>query len=289
MAKIQTGIALHQWPRARYIRKLMKAPPGYLLCEHDFSGQEMRWMACYSQDANMLEIFKSKPPYDDGHAFMGARLASRTFENLIEDYHKDKETEEFKQASNDRYLGKFANLSLQYRTSANTLMRKARIEYKIPMLLLEAQRVKQVYEATFSGVPRYWDSQIQFAKAHGYVESFNGKRFRFNASAWQRDRQWSSGSTAINWPIQGIGGSQKSLAMKYLVPYLREIGGEFAWDLHDGLFTFLPEDSAYDEAVNIREILSNLPYKEEWGYEPPIPFPVDASIGPTWGELQEVS
>jgi len=269
-------------------RESMCAPPGDLLDEHDFAGQEARWMAEYSRDTTMLGIFNSKPPYDDIHAYMGARLTSRSFENMIQDWHADKETEIFKQAKNDRYLGKFANLSLQYRTSANTLMRKARIDYKIPMMLLEAQRVKQTYEATFSGVPAYWASQIQFAKAHGYVESFNGKRFRFAPNAWQRDRTWSSGSTAINWPIQGIGGSQKSLAMKHLIPYLRGIAGEFAWDLHDGLFSFIPEDIAYEEALNIKEILSNLPYEQEWGYKPSIPFPVDASIGPNWGKLEEI-
>ena len=245
-------------------------------------------MACYSEDATMLNIFSSPPPYDDAHAFIGASLTGRTFEEMITDWHAPKDTEQFKQAKNDRYLGKFANLSLQYRTSANTLMKKARIDYKIPMLLLEAQRVKQTYEATFSGVPRYWASQIQFAKSHGYVESFNGKRFRFASNAWQRENVWSSGSTAINWPIQGIGGSQKSLAMKYLIPYLHKIGGQFAWDLHDGIFTFLPEKIAYEEALIIKEMLSNLPYEQEWGYKPPIPFPVDASIGPNWGQLQEI-
>ena len=285
----QTGIALHQWSRNKIIRSQIAAPDGFLLCEFDAAGQEMRWMAEYSRDPIMLQIFRSKPPYDDAHAFMGASLTNRSFEQMLSEYHSEEGTEIQKAAGNDRYLGKFANLSLQYRTSAATLMSKARVGYGIPMILFEAERTKSKYETTFAGVPQYWASQISSAKAHGYVESFNGKLYRFPANAWERKNQWFSGSTAINFPVQGVGAGQKSLAMKYVVPYVRSIGGSFYYDLHDGLFFIIPEDIAYEQSLIIRdEILNNLPYEQEWGYKPTIPLPWDASIGKNWGELKEI-
>lgn len=288
--KLQTGIALHQWPRDKTIRKIIGAPPGFLLVEHDFSGQESRWMAEYSRDETMLAVFRSQPPFDDMHSFMGAKLTDRTYEDLLTDYTaSDKTTERFKVASNSRYLGKFANLSLQYRTSAKTLRQKARIDYKIPMSLAEAVNIKDTYESTLVGIPAYWQSQIELAQRQGYIESFAGKRYRFAPDAWSYRNTWSSGSTAINFPIQGVGGSQKSLAMKYLLPFLESVGGEFAFDLHDGLFSYLPGADALKNALLIKDILSNLPYKQEWGYEPTIPFPVDASIGQNWGELAEAA
>ena len=288
MAKLQCGISLHQMPRNLVIRSQVIPPPGYMLCEHDFSGQESRFMACYSGDKKMLEVLGNEAPHDDLHGYTGSQLAHRSFEGLIKCLHMGKDTEEFKQAKNDRYLGKFANLSLQYRTGAKKLMSNARIQYKLPMLLMEAQRVKQQYEQTYPGIPEYWRLQIQFAKAHGYVESFAGKRYRFPKNAWERERTWSSESTSLNWPIQNAGASQKSLAMKYLIPYLKEIGGLYYFELHDGIYTCLPEDTAYEEALIIKEMLSNLDYTKEWGYTPPIQFPVDASIGYSWEQLKEI-
>jgi len=286
--KLRTGIALHQWPRLKVYRKEIVPPDGYVLAEFDFSGQEMRWMAEYSRDETMLNLFSSAPPYDDAHGFMGSRLTNRTFEDLLACRKLPDEDPRKKQADNDRYLGKFANLSLQYRTSAKKLMSKARIEYKIPMLLLEANQVRATYLQTFAGVPAYWDTQIQFAKMHGYVETFAGKRYRFSEDAWMRDRAWGSESTAINFPIQGVGGSQKALAMAHLVPYLWKNGGMFGWDLHDGLFNYLPEKHAVEQAYEIREMLSNLPYEKAWGFKPTIPFPVDCKLGSSWGDLQEL-
>lgn len=283
-----TGIAIHQWPRDKLYREILCAPKGFVLVEHDFSGQEMRWMAEYSRDAAMLKLFTSQAPYDDAHSYMAARLTARTFENMIESLHAPDGSEILLQAKSDRNLGKFANLSLQYRTGVKKLRAKARIEYKIPMTEFEAERVSRTYKATFPGVPAYWVRQIATAKAQGYVESFAGKRYRFPPNSWEKKNQWASESTSINWPIQGVGGSQKALAMKYLKPYWEKVGGAFAWDLHDGIYCFLREDGAREQALEMQQILNNLPYGEEWGWEPTIPFPVDAKMGPNWGKLKGV-
>jgi hypothetical protein len=36
-----------------------------------------------------------------------------------------------------------------------------------------------------------------------------------------------------------------------------------------------------------REMLSDLPYKRMWNWEPTVPFPFDCSVGESWGTLQE--
>lgn len=289
MPEVRIGIALHQVPRDPKIRTLIVPPEGYMLVEWDFSGQEVRWMACYSQDWNMLNVFNSAPPYDDLHGFMGARLGNQNFEDLIAHLRHEAAQETFKVAKNNRYLGKFANLSLQYRCSANTLKRKARIDYGIPMVDMEAQRVKYVYENTYTGIPQYWKDQISIAKAQGFVETFAGSRYRFPADAWTSHNNWASSSTAINFPIQGVGANQKELAMKYLKPWWEKVYGFYAFDLHDGIYSFLPEKHALEMALEAREMLNNLPYEKEWGYHPIVPFPVDCKIGYNWGDLKEVA
>jgi hypothetical protein len=79
----------------------------------------------------------------------------------------------------------------------------------------------------------------------------------------------------------------KLLALSVIKNHFAEMGAHFAWDLHDALFLYLPDDQyAEGKAVKIREILSNLPYKKAWGWEPKVPLPVDCKIGKNWGSLK---
>lgn len=95
------------------------------------------------------------------------------------------------------------------------------------------------------------------------------------------------GSTAINYRIQGTGADQKYLALMVLKPILVEIGAYFAWDLHDGIYLYVPDDRLESAAVRIRMVLDNLPYQRAWGFTPPVPMPWDCKLGPSWGALKE--
>jgi DNA polymerase I-like protein with 3'-5' exonuclease and polymerase domains len=95
---IQTGIALHQWERDRETRDLLTAPPGYLLAEFDFSGQEMRLMAILSEDDVMLDLFANG---GDGHAYMGASIEGVDYDWVRQKADVDKNAKAI------RNLGKF--------------------------------------------------------------------------------------------------------------------------------------------------------------------------------------
>jgi DNA polymerase I-like protein with 3'-5' exonuclease and polymerase domains len=192
-----------------------------------------------------------------------------------------------KTAGQNRYLGKFANLSLQYRTSARKLRVKARVDYDIPMELPEAQRIWSTYQRAYPGVPAYWEKQIALVKALGYVETFGGNRVRVEGD-WNGKYGWGMGSTAINTRIQGTGADQKHLAIANIIPYLRQIGGRFLFDLHDGVYLAIPSKISVDACRQIKYLLDNLPYKKAWGFQPPIPMPWDCKIGKAWGRMKEL-
>jgi hypothetical protein len=66
------------------------------------------------------------------------------------------------------------------------------------------------------------------------------------------------------------------------------LGCYFAWDLHDGLYWWVP-DAIVDRVIaEGKKLLDNLPYREAWGFTPPIPMPFDAKFGKVWGALKEV-
>lgn len=279
---VQTGFALHQEKRGAEFRAILRAPPGYTLVEFDAAGQEFRWMAIASRDEQMLQLCR---PGEDPHSFMGAAIAEREYRNMMKSL-ESPEKEIAKQAKADRQLGKIANLSLQYRTSAKKLRVVARVQYDLPMELPQAERIRTTYLRTYKGVPLYWDQQIAATKRNGYVETFAGRRVVVKGN-WSGMFGWSMGSTAINYRIQGTGADQKYLAMLVVKDYVRSIGAYFAWDLHDGLYFYVPDDKVKEALVEMKKRLDNLPYQEAWGFTPPIPLPFDAKVGPSWGQLRE--
>jgi DNA polymerase I-like protein with 3'-5' exonuclease and polymerase domains len=274
----QTGFALHQEKRGAEFRSIVIPPPGYTLVEFDASGQEFRWMAVAADDPVMLDLCL---PGEDAHAYMGARIVKADYKTLIREVH-----EENKNAKSHRQLGKVANLSLQYRTTPPKLRAVARVAYNLPMELDQAKLIHRTYQRAYQRVPIYWDKQIASTKRRGYVETFAGRRVQVRGN-WEGKDGWSMGSTAINYRIQGTGADQKYLAMMVMRSYLVEIGAYFAWDLHDGIYLYVPTAMVEKAVVHIGKLLNNLPYKQAWGFTPPIPLPWDCKVGASWGSLKE--
>lgn len=276
----QTGFALHQEKRGKDFRAIICPPPGYTLMEFDAAGQEFRWMAIFSDDEAMLNLCQ---PGEDAHGYMASRIVGQDYRELVAQVKA-----EDKDAGQARYLGKVANLSLQYRTYPKTFRRVARVQYNIPMELPEAQRIHRTYQQTYREVPRYWKRQVRKVKQLGYAETLAGRRVQVTGD-WDGKLGWSMESTAINYPVQGTGGDQKYLAMQVLKPYLLSIGAKFAWDLHDGIYLWVPDDMVERCAVEGKALLDHLPYREAWGFDPPIPLPWDCKFGKSWGGLKEFS
>jgi hypothetical protein len=95
------------------------------------------------------------------------------------------------------------------------------------------------------------------------------------------------GSTAINYRIQGTGADQKYLAIAALSSLYRKYNAYFAWDLHDGIYSFVPEDKSKAFAAEAKHLLDRLPYKKAWGIVLPIAMPWSCKIGPSWGMLKK--
>lgn len=273
----QIGFALHQEKRGKEFRGIIKAPPGYTIMEVDAAGQEFRWMGIKSGDTNMLQLCM---PGEDAHGYMAAQIVGQDYRDLVA-----RVKAEEKQAEQNRYLGKVANLSLQYRTYPKTFRKVARVQYDIPLELPEAQRIHATYKRTYPGVPIYWDLAIQQVKRLGYAETMAGRRVQV-VGDWSGSQSWKMESTALNYPVQGTGGDQKYLALMVLKDYLIPLGCYFAWDLHDGLYWFVPDNIVDRVAVEVKRILDNLPYQQAWGFTPPIPMPWDCKTGKSWGMLK---
>lgn len=275
----QIGFALHQMKRSPEFRAIVVPPKGYTLVEFDAAGQEYRWMAVASQDPAMLQLCM---PGEDAHGYMGAQIARDEYPVLLAALQSGDPA-----AKSKRQLGKLANLSLGYRTSAAKLRTVARVQYDLPMELPEAEHIKNTYLRSYPGVQRYWADQVTKVRRLGYAETFAGRQVQVTGT-WSGADRWSLESTAINFPIQGTGGDQKYLALAVLRPYIVRRGIQFAWELHDGLYFYIPTKLVDKAIVEMKFLLDNLPYTKAWGFTPPIPMPWDCKVGTSWGNLKEV-
>lgn len=274
------GFALHQMKRGEMFRQNVIAPPDHDIVEFDAAGQEFRWMAIASGDETMQKLCL---PGEDAHSYMGAEVQEKDYRELMAAVKAKEPWAAGPQGA--RMMGKVANLSLQYRTSAPKLRSVARVDYNIPMELPQARVIHMTYQRVYKQVPKYWKHQIQEVKELGYVETFGGRRVQV-VGDWAK-MGWAMGSTAINYRIQGTGADQKFLAMACLQDLMIELDVKFAWDMHDGIYFYVPSHHAKTYARRGKAILNTLPYKRAWGFTPPIPLPWDCKIGKTWGTLKE--
>jgi len=277
--KYPIGMALHQQPRGKELRKRILPPPGYYLVEFDASGQERRIIADLSQDPAMLDVFNRAAPNDDIHSFTGAHFAGISFEKFLE--LKAQGNKQVTGPHGFRYQGKFTNLSCQYRIGAPTFRIKTRVDYGMTLDFLTAKGFIDTHNRIYKGIPKYWKSAIRIAKEMGYAETYNGRRFAL--TDWRYNR-WPTEQSAINMPIQGAGGDQKELAVMMMTEKHPEF--IYGFDLHDALFMYLKkEDLSKELIMAAKETLNNLPYEEMWGWKPSIPMPWDCSIGENWGSM----
>lgn len=171
---------------------------------------------------------------------------------------------------------------------------KARTDYEMDLDEMFIKQMLATYKATFPGIPGnsgqvgYWQSAIHKARKAGYAETFAGRRVQLRGSWTGRDA-WPMESTAINYPIQGTGADQKYLALAVLRNLLPKYNAYFYMELHDGIFIIVPQDRSLEAGEVIQRSLSNLPYKQAWGIDHPIQFPVDGKISSeSWGDLKGV-
>jgi DNA polymerase I-like protein with 3'-5' exonuclease and polymerase domains len=178
----------------------------------------------------------------------------------------------------------------QYRIGKENLLLTAVMPpYNLPLSPYEIDTLLGVYHRTYPRVREYWETQIFKARNRGYAQTIAGRRVKIAGSWLDRKQSWKMESTAINFPIQGIGADQKYLALMVIQPYLTKLGGRFYFELHDGIYALLPDKVALKGALAIRDALNNMPYQKAWGFTPPIPLPWDLKMGSSWGDMKEIN
>jgi len=250
-------------PLGRQVRRAFVARPGWVLLSADYSQIELRVLAHISGDPGLTAAFQRG---EDIHASTAAAI----FEIPI-----DQVTPE------QRRFAKQINFGLVYGMSAGRLARDAGIPQ------MEAENFVAHYFGRFPKVREYLERTLAQAKNQGYVETILGRRRYFpvlqSASPAQEQARRRAEREAVNAPIQGSAADIIKRAMLDLHRALHERGlaTRMILQVHDELVFEVPQEELPVVIPLVREMM-------ESAYPLRVPLKVDLSVGPNWGEMEDV-
>jgi uracil-DNA glycosylase family 4 len=261
---------LQQVPRARFIRSVIGAPPGWSFMVADFSQIELRIAAHCAREQNMLRAFDSG---QDLHLLTAQRLSGK----LPSDVTKE-----------ERKKAKAVNFGFLYGMYPKKFQSYAFESYQLDVSLAEAETARAQYFEQFPKLLDWHRRQERIVRELGHVVSPIG-RVRHLPDVLSSDRavQMEAIRQAINSPVQSMASDMMLFGMIQLKKVLdpREIF--MVGTLHDGIFFEVRTDSVEKWAPIIKHTLENLPLKKAFGAELSVPIVADVEYGQYWGESNE--
>ena len=241
----------------RKIRALFIAGPGNVLIAADYSQIDLRVLAHYCNDENLVEAFKRG---EDIHR----RTASLIF-------HVDPQFV----TPDMRRVAKTVNFGIIYGMSAFGLAKELDISRS------EAKSFIDAYFERHPGVKKYMEDIVSLCRDQGYVETILGRRrYIKDINARSRNIRQFAERTAINTPIQGSAADIIKLAMLEVHRRFKdEETVNLLLQVHDELVLECPEAKAQAVADSIKEIMENV-------VELRVPLDVSVGIGRNWDELK---
>lgn len=266
------------------IRQCFTAPDGKICWEFDFSQGELRIAACDADETKMIEAYKQGI---DVHAITGSTFAGCTVQELLALKKFDKGTEEKLKFEKYRQRGKHANFGMIFEISADGFQ----VYCRRKELHITVQEAGEYLEKFFETWPRLrpWQSESKaFARQHGVSVSPLG-RIRHLPLIRSRDGYIRSSAErqAINAKIQSTLSDLCIWAVSFVEEELGDKAGVVG-TTHDSMYGYCDPADAVWLLPRIREIMLGLPYREVFGWEPALTFPVDCKVGPNMAEMSEI-
>ena len=238
------------------IRQAFIAETGNKLISADYSQIELRVVACLSGDAVMMKAFRDEV---DIHAKTAAEIFN---------------TDVLKVTSDQRRVAKTVNFGVLYGISPYGLSQTLGIKQE------EAARYILQYFKIHSGIKRYCEEQIAFAKKHGYVETLFGfRRALPDIKSTNRNRYESAQRMAINTPVQGTAAEILKLVMIQIHKKLSAKLAKLILTVHDELIIEAPAVEASNIAKLMKDVMEN-------EVKLSVPIGVEVGIGDNWDEAK---
>lgn len=235
------------------IRRLFLPSTGRVIVQSDYSQAELRCIAQFSQDKELLRIYNEDL---DLHSVAASRFYGESF------------------TSEQRSHAKNMNFGVAYGQGAATFQEKHEIPER------EAQEFIDWWWTYFKGVSR-WKQEVIKEMRTGRVASPYGRQRRFHLIT--KENFNASVREAVNFVPQSTGGD---LTLRSVILLAREIDWKKAaivLTVHDNIIGDVKENYV-DEYKTVCEQIMVTRAKDELGWE--IPFKIELGVGPSWGEAK---
>lgn len=237
-------------PRGDIIRSAFIPEKNHVFIDADFSQIELRCIAHYTQDDNMLKAYRSDA---DLHKQTAADMLRKPIEDVT---------------PQERALAKTINFGLAYGMGANALAKRLDIPVD------EASDMMNTYFRVYSKVKGYINRHRKEVERRGYVVNMFGRKRRLSGDYRK----------AFNALIQGTATDICKIAMVRLAEAL-PASVKMLLQVHDELLFEVPKDEAQKVLEQIVEVMEK-PITGLDGREFSVPIRVDAKIANNWAEAK---
>ncbi|OHA85956.1 MAG: hypothetical protein A2591_00100 [Candidatus Yonathbacteria bacterium RIFOXYD1_FULL_52_36] len=244
------------------IRRAFVAEAGHTFAAFDYSQIEIRVLAVLAEDPELIRIFNEGK---DVHASVAAHVFG---------------IEESEVTKDMRRKAKVINFGIIYGMGVNALREN------LGGTREEAQQFYDTYFKKFPAIAEYFEHVIRDAKKKGYTETYFGRRRSFEQIRSNIPYiRAGAERMAMNAPVQGTAADLIKIAMKKAHEALakKDLLGSahLLLQIHDELVYEIEDATLHVALPIIKEAM-------ESAVEFPIPLSVNASTGPTWGDLKSV-
>jgi DNA polymerase-1 len=228
----------------------------FTLMSADYSQIELRILAAFSRDRNMLKAFNEGK---DIHAATAARVFNVGIAEVT---------------SEQRAKAKSVNFGISYGQTAFGLARNLGISRT------EAQEIINAYFQEFSAVGDYMEKVISDARENEYVETVLGrKRFLRDINSRNATMRGFAERNAINAPIQGSAADMIKVAMINIHEWMKKenLKSKMILQVHDEL--------VFDVHFSEKDIMEKqIPAYMKQAIEFEVPMEVGLGFGKSWLE-----
>lgn len=229
----------------------------HVLLSADYSQIELRLIAEISKETAMLDAFQKGV---DIHLATAAKVFGVALEAVTPE---------------QRRAAKTVNFSIIYGAGASNLSSQLGIKRT------EAKDIIDSYFREYSGLKRYMDEIVEYAREHGYVKTLLGRRRYLRDINSRNGMQRSMAERmAINSPIQGTAADLIKVAMINLHQAMAEKGmqSKMILQVHDELVFDVHKDELEVLTALVKEKMSSaLPNLQ-------VPILVETGVGNNWLE-----
>ena len=243
--------------RGKQIRKaFIPRDQEHLLLAADYSQIELRIIAALSQEDNMIAAFKEGA---DIHASTAAKVFNVPLESVSRE---------------QRSHAKTVNFGIIYGVSAFGLSNQTDLSRA------ESKALIDTYYESYPKLKAYMNSQVNFARENGYVETVLGRRrYLKDINANNAIVRGAAERNAVNAPIQGSAADIIKLAMIAVQKALdsQKLRTKMLLQVHDELVF----DVYKPELEQVKELVKSA---MENAFTLSVPLDVDLGVGENWLE-----